>query len=142
MDLNGRFPKLLDGDSVYTVKEYSEKMSDALVAELGSIGEPWQKLTLLNGWVDYVGGGGYKTGLWARKVSDNVQISGMIKNGQTGVALAVLPPELRPPYAAMYPAIAAAASAGVVVNDTGNISYLFGPAAPAYLNMTLFIPLV
>ena len=104
----------------------------------------WIKLSLVNGWVDYVGGGGYRGGLWVRKMGDNVQIQGMIKSGSGEIA--TLPAGLRPPYSAMWPAIASAASAGVFygydpATGVGKLNYLFGPTAPSYLNVTLLVPL-
>lgn len=104
----------------------------------------WVKLANGSGWADYVGGGGYRGGIWARRFGDNVQIVGMVKSGSG--TMATLPTNLRPAFSAMYPAIAAAASCGVVVAGTdgspaGAISYLFGPTAPSYVNITLTVPL-
>jgi hypothetical protein len=104
----------------------------------------WVKLANASGWSDYVGGGGYRGGIWARRFGDNVQIVGMVKSGSG--TMATLPTNLRPAYSAMYPAVAAAAGCGIVVAGTGgspagSIQYLYGPTAPSYVNITLTVPL-
>jgi hypothetical protein len=104
----------------------------------------WVKLANASGWADYVGGGGYRGGIWARRFGDNVQIVGMVKSGSG--TMAILPPNLCPTYSAMYPAVAAAAGCGILVAGTGGtpagaVTYLYGPAAPSYVNITLTVPL-
>ncbi|WGH20311.1 minor tail protein [Arthrobacter phage MaGuCo] len=100
----------------------------------------WQKLTLTGSWVDYVGGGGYRTGFWIRKHGDNLQIQGMVKSGSG--TMTTLPTALWPAYSGMFPVIAVASPAGLYVSaDTGQVSYLFGPSAPSYVQISLMIPL-
>lgn len=100
---------------------------------------PWVRLSNASGWSDYVGGGGYRGGIWARKMGNNVQIVGMVKSG-SGL-MATLPVGLAPTYSAMYPAIAAAGNCGIVISNEGKISYLYGPTSPIYVNITLTVPL-
>lgn len=99
----------------------------------------WVKLANASGWSDYVGGGGYRGGIWARLLMGNVQIAGMVKSGTD--VMATLPTNMRPAYSAMYPAIANGGACGVTVKNDGQIAYLYGPAAPGYVNITLTIPL-
>lgn len=99
----------------------------------------WVKLANVGAWVDYTGGGGYRAGIWARRFGANVQIAGMVRSGVD--VMANLPTNLRPMYSAMYPAIANGEACGVTVKNDGNIAYLYGPATPGYVNITLTIPL-
>lgn len=100
----------------------------------------WTKLANASGWSDYTGGGGYRGGIWARQLGGNVQIAGMVVGGSN--LIATLPAALTPVYSAMYPAVAVAAACGVTVKNDGTIAYLYGPASPAYVNITLTIPLI
>lgn len=136
MDTTGVYPKLLNTDPLYEIAEYTQQMYDKLTST-------WTPLTLGNGWLAYVGGGGYYNGLRCRRNGDNVQISGMIKSGAANTVMATLPAGLRPLYTAIV-FVNSSGGAGqlLVQGGTGTLTYMTGsPTTPAYLNINIIVPL-
>lgn len=136
MDTTGAYPKLLNTDPLYEIADYTQQMFDKLTSV-------WTPLTLTNGWLAYVGGGGYRNGLHCRRNGDNVQISGMIKSGAANTVITTLPAGLRPLYTSILSVNSSGGLGQVLVQgSTGTITYMTGsPTTPAYLNVNLIIPL-
>lgn len=107
MNLTGNLPRLVDGDTVYTVKGYSDEMANRLTGS-------WTALTLGTGW-------GVVTGypMQVRKVGSVVYIRGMARfaSGSYTQNLTVLPSPFRPTgQAAWLPVVSTASgsTAGVM----------------------------
>lgn len=117
--------------------------AESVETALNGLTTAWTTLTLTGGWLAYAGGGTYFNGLRFRKVGNNIQISGMIRNGGANTIMATLPAGSRPTYAVIMFANSSG-GAGQVQYDpaTGNLTYMTGsPTTPAYLSVNLFIPI-
>lgn len=102
----------------------------------------WSKAANDSGWVDYVGGGGYKSGVWARRHGGKVEIYVMVKGGALNSAIATLPAFYRPAYGAVFPIISnGAVGTAQFDQPTGKLRYLSGAAAPSYINFFISLPL-
>lgn len=143
MKLVNGFPVLEDSDGLYQNKQWSEALAPGV----------WTKLSLLNGWQDYVGGGQYRNGLWVRPEAGGLRVAGMIKGGAAGSQIAVVrypagteQGKTRPGFSDMitvhtsggYGAVLF--SVNTAAGSTDSISYLSGPANPTFLNINRFIP--
>lgn len=103
----------------------------------------WNDLTPLSGtWVDYVGGGGYYSGIRYRAVGDMLHIQGMVKSGAAGSVIATLPVGFRPEHTGIFACEANGVGvlAMVIVDNGGVMSYRSGPATPSYLNINIVVP--
>ena len=105
----------------------------------------WKPLTLAGAWVNYTAGGGYRAGLWAKKVGSTVTVEGAIRTGAAGSIITTLPVGYAPIATNMY-FVNAAGTAGMLQifkDNTGNpaddrtIKYFVGATAPAYLPVSI-----
>lgn len=140
MDTSGFLPIVASGDPASITPSYSEEMMKALAG-------PWTKLTLKGGATDFPPSAGYQSGVYVRRVGDNLQIRGMVKPVGT-TAFANIPdvtPRLRPLYNGLLPAVFNGNAIGAIYIATqgagaGDISVLFG-AVTSYVHLNHFIPL-
>lgn len=134
-NLNG-FPVLEDSDPLYQTKLWSEALAPGL----------WTKLALSAAWVDYVGGGGYRNGLWICREASGLRVGGMIRSGAVNTEIANLnlnTVQLRPTYSRLFPVSTSGGVAEVQYDATTTghrIVYRSGPAAPTYVSIDFFMP--
>lgn len=94
--------------------------------------EPWQSLTLQNGWVNF--GGAYAPARYCKDSFGLVIIEGIIRNGTAGAIVATLPTAYRPQYQLAFQT---AANDGVqgrfIVGTNGAITHLNGATTGTFL---------
>ena len=137
MDTTKALPTLGGNDLLYQIADYT-------LATYNSWESPWTRLTLSGAWVDYVGGGGYRQGLFARRSGTNIQINGMIKSGAAGSTICSLPANFKPGFSFMQicEANAPGTLATIFVDgSTGSLTYRSGPGAPSYLSINITVPI-
>ena len=105
----------------------------------------WKPLTLEGAWVNYTAGGGYRAGLWAKKVGRTVTVEGAVRTGAAGSIITTLPVGYAPVATNMY-FVNAAGTAGMIQifkDNTGTpaddrtVKYFVGATAPAYLPVSI-----
>ena len=69
---------------------------------ISSVTTPWTGVSFQNSWADY--GSPYQTAQY-RKVGDEVQLRGLIRNGTQGTSMFTLPAGFRPPAPMLFAAI-------------------------------------
>jgi hypothetical protein len=105
----------------------------------------WKSLTLANAWVSYVGGGGYRSGLWYKKVGTTVTVAGTVKSGAVGTDIATLPVDFAP-VGTFMASVNAAGTLGQIqlfadtkanATDDRKIRYFQGTEAPSYMPINI-----
>lgn len=138
MDTTKALPTLGGNDLLFQVADYT-------LATYNSWESPWTKATNQNSWVDYSGGGGYRSGLWYRKSGTTLQVSGMVANstaGAVGSVIATLPVGFRPTFPVSTCVRTSGGVGFVHVDPGGLVTYLTGnPATPSFVNINIILPL-
>lgn len=93
----------------------------------------WIAPTFLNGWTNY--GAGFQDAQY-RKVGDDVQVRGLIKDGTIGVSAFDLPAGFRPPARLIFAVDTATnAHARVDVGTSGQVFIISGSATYVSINL-------
>lgn len=92
----------------------------------------WTAPTFAGTWTDF--GPGYEEAAY-RRVSDMVQLRGIVAGGTTGQTIFTLPAGFTPPVRVLFPSIAQDAFARVDVLANGQVQYNLGTASPTFVDL-------